>query len=75
MSNRSLLAFLFGAAAGAAATWFLTSERTEDLRNQLKEKAESELKPVKEKVRKGIQPAKEKIISGLDKAEEILEKL
>lgn len=64
MSNRSLLAFLFGAAAGAAATWFLTSERTEDLRNQLKEKAEAKLKPTKEK-----------IISGLDKAEEILEKL
>lgn len=75
MSNRSLLAFLFGAAAGAAATWFLSSERTAELRDQIREKAEAELKPVKEKVKQGLKPAREKIISGLDKAEEILEKL
>lgn len=64
MSIKSLLSFVAGAAAGAAATYFLTSEQTAEARTMLKEKAAN-----------GLEPVKQKVIKGLGKAEKALENL
>lgn len=42
-NNNSLLAFLFGAATGAAVTYFLLSDKTAEVREKLKAKAEEEI--------------------------------
>lgn len=64
MNKCSFFAFLLGSAAGAAATYFLTSEKTAETREKIMKTAEEKFAPVKEK-----------IIEGLDKAEEALGKL
>ena len=79
MSTKSLLAFVFGAAAGEAATYFLTSEKTAGTREQVKAKVKEGLEPVKEKFEEKKEefsekmgPVKQKILEGLNKAEEAL---
>ena len=75
MSTKSFLAFAFGAAAGAAATYFFTSEKTAETRSRIKAKAEEELEPLKKQFNEKMDPIKKKVLEGLNKTEQALENL
>ncbi len=75
MSTKSLLSFVIGAAAGAAAAYFLSSEKTAETREKIRSKAEKELKPLKKKVERKVAPIRKRAVEVLDKVENALENL
>ena len=64
MSNKSLFAFLAGAAMGAATAWFLSSEKTAGTRENIREEAEKAY----DKVKTAASEAEEKIKDAAHKA-------